>query len=98
MSITHKTLQDPSYLQETPSEVLCYVEGEDDLGVVLRAHIYIEHEIQEYITEVAANPEHIKFRDYDYDSVVAIAFALGLEPELKHLFSNCNLRNKFAIG
>src|SRR5262245_35594087 len=33
---------------------------EDDLGKVVRAHIHIEHELQEVIFLAAPNPDHIK--------------------------------------
>jgi hypothetical protein len=73
------------------------LEGEDDLGVVLRAHIHIEHELKEFALVSAPNPEELKFSHFDYDSVVALALALGLNPALKGALSAIgNLRNKFA--
>lgn len=73
------------------------LDGEDDLGIVLRSHIYLEHEIKEFILASASNPKQIKFSDFDYDKVVALALALGLDPSLKApLLAIGNLRNRFA--
>jgi hypothetical protein len=73
------------------------LDGEDDLGVVLRAHIHIEHELKEYILTVAPKPGHIKFSDYEYGSLVALALTLGLDDKLKApLLAIGSLRNSFA--
>lgn len=98
MAITPKTvgrtLRD---VDDRGRKLFSALEGEDDLGVVLRAHIYIEHELKEYILELAPKPEHIKFLDYEYNGVVALALALGLSPELKPALSSIGgLRNRFA--
>ena len=71
--------------------------GEDDLGVVIRAHIYIEHELREFILAAAPKPEELKFSDYDYATTLGFALALGLNPNLKAgLTALGTLRNKFA--
>jgi hypothetical protein len=89
-----KSLHD---LEERTRRFYSALEGEDDLGVVLRANIYVEHELREYVSKLAPRPEHIRFSDYDYNGLVALALALGLDAELKPALSAIgNLRNKFA--
>src|SRR5450755_668212 len=39
--------------------------SEDDLGMVVRAHIHIEHELKEFVTSAAPRPDQVKFPDYD---------------------------------
>lgn len=83
--------------QDRKTKLFSLLEGEDDLGVVLRAHIVIEHELKDFVMASAPKPEHVKFSDYDYDGVVTLACILGLSPELKPALSSIgNLRNKFA--
>jgi hypothetical protein len=36
------------------------ISKEDDLGKVVRAHIYVEHELQDFIFFAAPFPEHLK--------------------------------------
>jgi hypothetical protein len=73
------------------------LEGEDDLGMVIRAHIHIEHELREYILAAAPRPEELKFSDYDYATTLRLALMLGLDPSLKPgLAALGTLRNKFA--
>jgi hypothetical protein len=71
--------------------------GDDDLAMVVRAHIHIEHELREFILAAAPRPAEVKFPDYDFASTVRLALVLGLEPTLKAgLTSLAKLRNKFA--
>jgi len=70
---------------------------EDDLGAILRMHIFIEHELKEYIWTVAPRPEQMKFSTYDYAATLQLAFLLGLNAELKAALSTIGgLRNRFA--
>jgi hypothetical protein len=64
-----KTLRD---FEDRQTKLFSALDGEDDLGVVLRAHIYIEHELKEYIRELAPKPEHIKFSDYEVRTHLAL--------------------------
>lgn len=54
--------------------------GEDDLGMVIRGHIHIEHELQEFIIAAAPRPSEIRLSDFDYAGKLRLALALGLEP------------------
>jgi len=84
-------------LDDRTAKFYAALEGEDDLGVVLRAHIYIEHELKLYVSEVAPKPDQIKFSSYDYNSLIALALMLGLPSDLKAALTSIgNLCNKFA--
>ena len=73
------------------------LDSEDDLGMVIRAHIHVEHELREYILAAAPQPAELKLSDYDYASTLKLAMALGLKPSVKAgLTSLGTLRNKFA--
>jgi hypothetical protein len=98
MAITPKTVAKTlREIKDRETKLFSALEGEDDLGVVLRSHIYIEHELKQYILELAPKPEHIKFSDYEYNGMVVLALALGLSPELKAALSSIgSLRNRFA--
>jgi hypothetical protein len=71
---------------------------EDDLGKVVRAHIHIEHELQELIFLAAPRPDHIKrFENMEFFEKVQLALVLGLNADLKPALSATGtLRNKFA--
>src|SRR6478736_2632080 len=73
------------------------LQNEDDLGMVVRAHIHIEHELRSFIQAAAPAPQHLKFSEMDFDATVRLAMVLGLHAEfqrpLMHLGS---LRNKFS--
>ena len=60
---------------ESLAEVL---RAEDDLGKVVRAHIHIEHELQELIFLAAPNPTQLKpFDRMEYSEKVQLALVLG---------------------
>jgi hypothetical protein len=84
-------------LEDRNNELFVALDGEDDLGIVIRAHIHIEHELKEFILTVAPKPDQIHFPDYQYDGLLTLALTLGLSGELKPVLSAIgNLRNKFA--
>ena len=71
---------------------------EDDLGRVIRAHIYIEHAIDELIDLRVQRPKYYKEARLNYNQRLHVAAALGvirinLLPPLKKLGK---LRNAFA--
>jgi len=72
--------------------------NEDDLGKVVRAHIHIEHELQEFIFFAAPVPDQLKsFDSMEFTEKVQLALLLGLTPDLKAaLNATGRLRNKFA--
>jgi hypothetical protein len=69
--------------------------GEDDLGVVIRAHIHVESELTKYIA--SALPEPSELGRMDYSARLRLALACGLPKDLKApLNAIGTLRNKFA--
>jgi hypothetical protein len=72
--------------------------SEDDLGKMVRAHIHIEHELQDIIFFAAPNPTQLKaFENIEYSEKVRLALILGLNSELKPpLNAIGTLRNKFS--
>jgi hypothetical protein len=72
--------------------------NEDDLGKVVRAHIHIEHELQDFIFIAAPVPDQLKgFDNMEFTDKVQLALLLGLTPDLKAaLNATGRLRNKFA--
>jgi hypothetical protein len=73
------------------------LKGEDELGMVVRAHIHIEHELREFVSLAAPNPNALKFSEIDFDGTVRLALVLGLNPELKPSLNPAgSLRNRFS--
>ena len=72
--------------------------AEDDLGKVVRAHIYIEHELQDFILFAAPNPDQLtRFDHIEFSEKVRLALVLGLNSELKPALKAAgSLRNKFS--
>jgi hypothetical protein len=74
--------------------------SEDDLGLIVRGHIFVEHQVREYIAVAAPKPDLFKFSDFDYFSTVRIAFILGLDAEfhrsLPALCGRCGLHSSIT--
>jgi hypothetical protein len=71
---------------------------DDDLGKVVRAHIYIEHELQDFIFFAAPSSAHLKrFDQMEFSEKVRLALVLALNAELQPALNAVgNLRNKFS--
>ena len=73
------------------------LQGEDDLGVVIRAHIHIEQQLNTCINELIPFPKALKPMELDFSQRVHLLVALGLKEEFKRpLLALGNLRNEFA--
>lgn len=73
------------------------LQGEDELGAVVRAHLYIEYFTDQIIQIVVAKPECLKPLNLDFSGKVNLLMALGVDPEIKKpLTVLAGLRNKFA--
>ena len=71
--------------------------GEDELGVVVRAHIHIEAVLLQLLDRMVADPAPLKKMDLDYAHRVNLALALGLKPQYgPPLLALGSLRNAFA--
>lgn len=71
--------------------------GEDELGLVIRAHIHVEHELIEFINRKLMEPAMLGNSYVSYAARVSLALALGLPKCLKDPLNALNrLRNDFA--
>lgn len=72
--------------------------GEDQLQVIIRGHLYIEHEIDKLLHKKLKHPEHVFTNNFMFNGKLNWSLALGLIPdEHKTAYSKFNtIRNKFA--
>lgn len=72
--------------------------SEDELQVVLRGHLYLEHEIEKILRFVLVEPDYILTNRFMFMNKVNLGVALGLIPkEIAKVYEKLNrLRNKFA--
>ena len=92
MANTGRTLEETKQIVREFSKALL---GQDELGVIIRAHIYIESEIDEYLKFSLHNYEQLE--RIEYSMKVRIALACGLREDLKApLNALGKMRNKFA--
>jgi hypothetical protein len=63
-------------------EFLDDLAGQDDLGVVVRCHLRVEHELIGYIGAQLVDAKALG-EALDYSQKVRLALALGLDPSLK---------------
>jgi hypothetical protein len=82
---------------ERRSAFYATLDGQDDLGVVVRAHIAIEQELRHFIKIKAPCPEFVDFKEMDYNATLTLAMMLGLPKDLRPLLAALgSLRNKFS--
>ena len=73
------------------------LEGEDDLGIVVRSHIIVEQYLNTLIESFVVSVKHFKKIKLDFHATVKLAIALGLNPRFeKPLNALGTLRNDFA--
>jgi len=73
------------------------LQGEDELGVVVRAHIHIESHLMEFIELFFQSPDYLSKLILEYDQKVTLAVACGLKPEFASpLRVLGKIRNRFA--
>lgn len=72
-------------------------EGENYFQIILRAHLYIEHELTEIIRKYFKHPEEI-IRQLNFSRKLGVLLALGeISQDLKAPINHLNrLRNKYA--
>lgn len=84
-------------LAEKQARLIAALMGADALGVVIRAHIHVEHEVIGFIKARLPEPGALGGIGLDYDGRVKLALALGLPDEFRKALSFLGtLRNKFA--
>jgi len=80
-----------------PETFITALVRQDELGAVIRAQIYLEHELLEFLRERLAEPDALLRSDVSFARLVRLAVALGLPSELgKALHAFARIRNHFA--
>jgi hypothetical protein len=96
MELDH-TKEDDAIADEMTEAFLNATSVEDDLGFVIRAHIFIEHELRRLIEAAIPNPEHLELDKLSYGNAIKLVFALGFDLRFKGSLQILGrLRNKFA--
>ena len=73
------------------------LQGEDELGAVVRAHLFIEHYVDQVIELMVPYPDGLKPLKLDFDGKLSLITALGVKPEVRKPLSVLGgMRNKFA--
>lgn len=81
----------------TDQEFNAALQGEDELGMVVRAHIYIEAALNDLLEVLLVSPRHVEKMNLDFSQKVRLAVALGLLPQYESpLLALGTLRNAFA--
>jgi len=70
---------------------------EDALGAVIRAQIYVEHELIEYVKSRVSSPEAFQRADFQFNRLIRLCVALGLPDRfVRPLNALAKIRNEFA--
>ena len=71
--------------------------GEDELGMVIRGHVHIEHELEGFIRARLTKPKELDQLKLDFSGRVKLAIALGLDERFRPALNFVGgLRNRFA--
>ena len=71
--------------------------AEDELGCVIRSHLYIEAQIDHYLELAVAHPKHLKDLDLSYAKKIELMCCLGFDAQFRGPLKRLNkLRNDFA--
>lgn len=82
---------------DASDDIIAVLNGEDELGAVLRGHIHIESHVEAFIKSHLIRPEYLDSMNLEYHQKVKLASALGLDDMLKTpLMFLGTLRNKFS--
>jgi hypothetical protein len=75
-----------------------HLDGGDELNVIVRGHLYLEHVLIAFLTEALRYPEAVKFRRIPYPLKVDLCAALGAVPKeiVAPLIKVNELRNRVA--
>lgn len=100
ISSTYYNDKEIQYMKESMkksiSEFMSYTESEDYMGIILRAQIYIENDLNELIKKLLIHPEKISLQFFS--AKLDAAYALGaIDDEWYGALKKFNrLRNKYA--
>tara|TARA_R110000787_G_scaffold218812_1_gene327501 strand:- start:72 stop:557 length:486 start_codon:yes stop_codon:yes gene_type:complete len=83
--------------KEMPEELSSALIGEDELGLAIRSHLYIENLLDELLRTLIPFPDHYDEMNLTYALKVKLACAMGLDPELKSMLLVLgSIRNQFS--
>lgn len=84
-------------LEEISDEFIKSLLGEDELGVVIRAHFHVEAKLLELLHLLGKDENHLSRLNLEFSQHVELAVALGLNAEhTQGLRALGKLRNDFA--
>jgi len=87
----------PNAKPDLDSEFIAALMGEDELGVVIRAHTHIEATLNELLELMVPFPQFLKETRLAYGQTVRLACAHGLKKQhLPPLLAMGKIRNDFA--
>jgi hypothetical protein len=87
----------PGSLDQTDEAFIGVLFGEDELGVVVRAHIHVEAKLQELLELLVVDTKYFERMRLPFGQRVNLAVALGLQAEHAPALSALGtLRNAFA--
>ena len=87
----------PTHLLAEQDNFLSAVQNEDELGAVVRSHIYVESALVFLLEHLVVDKKYLGKLDLDYSQRVDLAIALGLKPEhAAPLHALGTIRNAFA--
>lgn len=84
-------------IEDRRTDLLKALMGGDELGLVIRAHIHVEHQLIEFINKMLIKPGALDDPRIGFSARVRFALALGLPEHLIDPLNALNrLRNDFA--
>ena len=84
-------------MYETDEKFHAALQGEDELGVVVRAHIHIESRLMNLMELFFSAPDHLSKLVLEYEQKVMLAVACGLNPMFASPLKVLGrIRNRFA--
>lgn len=84
-------------LDQELGALISALSDEDELGMIIRAHIHIENQLTKYVESRLSPSEALNVLDLTYDDRVNLALALKLPDDFKAALNFIgSLRNRFA--
>ncbi|ARC91934.1 hypothetical protein B6A42_07300 [Vibrio coralliilyticus] len=82
---------------ELQTTFLDSLDGEDELGVVIRSHIHVEQYLNALIVKLNVNEKYLDKMELTYFQTVRLAIGLGLDPRFESALCKLGkIRNDFA--
>jgi len=82
---------------EMPKDLSDALLGEDELGLAIRSHLYVENLLDELLAQLIPFPNLYEEMHLNYAGKVKLACDMGLDPSYKSmLLALGDIRNKFA--